>query len=52
VRVLVAGCAVRSPIVADLGVASVAVPYVCLRDVNLRSGLRGIAPSMPIYLVT
>lgn len=53
-----AGCACWSPAVrsghltaAELGVASVGVPYVSLRDVNL-GGAGGVAPSMPIYLVT
>uniref|UniRef100_A0ACD5TGQ4 Uncharacterized protein n=1 Tax=Avena sativa TaxID=4498 RepID=A0ACD5TGQ4_AVESA len=52
------GCACWSPAVrpghltaAELGVASFAVPYVSLRDVDL-GGAGGVAPSMPIYLVT
>jgi hypothetical protein len=53
------GCMCWSPAVrsgyltaAELGVASVAVPYVSLRDVGLGGGVGGAAPSMPIYLVT
>uniref|UniRef100_A0ACD5U2F5 Uncharacterized protein n=1 Tax=Avena sativa TaxID=4498 RepID=A0ACD5U2F5_AVESA len=52
------GCACWSPAVrpghltaAELGVASFAVPYVSLRNVDL-GGAGGVAPSMPIYLVT
>ncbi|XP_047095609.1 uncharacterized protein LOC124707960 [Lolium rigidum] len=56
------GCACWSPALrsgrlaaAELGVASVAVPYASLRDVDFGGGVRGAgwaAPSMPIYLVT
>jgi hypothetical protein len=48
------GCTCWSPAVrsghltaAELGVASVVVPYV-----NLSGGVGRVAPSMPIYLVT
>ncbi|KAF6984338.1 hypothetical protein CFC21_002368 [Triticum aestivum] len=56
------GCTCWSPAVrsghlaaAELGISSVRVPYVSLRDVNLRGGAGGTggaAPAMPIYLVT
>ncbi|XP_051203974.1 uncharacterized protein [Lolium perenne] len=56
------GCTCWSPAVrsgrlaaAELGVASVAVPYASLRDIDFGGGVGGAgwaAPSMPIYLVT
>ncbi|KAE8809469.1 hypothetical protein D1007_13887 [Hordeum vulgare] len=56
------GCMCWSPAVrsghlaaAELGIASVGVPYVSLRDASFHGGAGGTggaAPAMPIYLVT